>query len=123
MWLVIIFVESLHGIARTMILEPVVGDFPARQVSTLVGAALVVAITFIFVRWLKGSQVIDFICVGVIWVALTVIVEIVLGRMVMNLSWERIASDYDLVSGGLMPLGLLVMLLSPLTLAKMYDEV
>lgn len=122
-WVIIILVESLHGVARGLVLEPLIGDFRARQVSVFIGAGLIIAITFIFVRWINGSRVLDFILVGIMWVALTVVFEIALGLMVMDLSWEQIASDYDLSSGGLMPLGLLVMLMAPLTLAKLYDEV
>jgi hypothetical protein len=122
-WFVIIFVESLHGVARGLLLEPVLGDFRARQVSVFIGAAIIVAITFVFVRWLKGSRINDFFLVGLLWVLLTIGFEILLGRLVMNLSWERIASDYNLAAGGLMPLGLLVMLIAPVTLAKMYDEI
>ena len=122
-WFVIVVVESLHGIARQLLLEPLIGDFRARQVSVFIGAALIVAITFIFVRWLKASRKVDFILVGAAWVILTAGFEIMLGRFVMGVSWERIASDYDLVKGGLMPLGLLVMLFAPLTMAIIQDEV
>ena len=54
---------------------------------------------------------------------MTVGFEIVLGRFALNLSWERIASDYNMAAGGLMPLGLLVMLAAPLMFAKLYDEI
>ncbi|MGB7210563.1 MAG: hypothetical protein WBD27_18050 [Pyrinomonadaceae bacterium] len=122
-WFVIIFVESLHGIARSLALEPLIGDLRARQVSVFIGAALIVAISFVFVRWLKASLRLDFILVGAMWVVLTVGFEILLGRFVMGVSWERIASDYNLVNGGLMPLGLLVMLFAPLAMAIIQDEV
>ena len=36
-WVCIIIVEVLHGIARTMILAPVVGDFRARQIAVVYG--------------------------------------------------------------------------------------
>ena len=39
--------------------------------------------------------------------------EVVLGRWVFDYSWERIAADYDPSREGLMPLGLLVLILSP----------
>lgn len=122
-WFVIIFVESLHGIARGIFLEPLLGDFKARQVSVFIGAIIIVAIAFIFVRWLKGSRIIDFFLVGFLWVVLTIGFEVALGRFVMGVSWERIAADYNLVNGGLMPLGLLVMLFAPLAMAKIEDEV
>lgn len=113
-WLLIIFAESVHGALRQALLEPVVGDFRARQVSVFIGAGIIVAITFVFVRWLKASRVSQFVLVGVMWVILTVGFEMVLGRFAMDLSWERIASDYNVVEGGLLPFGLLVMLFAPL---------
>ena len=36
----------------------------------------------------------------------------------MGLPWERLAADCNLLEGGLMPLGLLVLFLSPLIAAK-----
>jgi hypothetical protein len=57
--------------------------------------------------------------VGLLWLFLTVAFEVLFGRFVAGLSWERIASDYNLLSGGLMPLGLLVLFLSPMIAAKL----
>jgi hypothetical protein len=39
-WLCIILVEMLHGIARTMFLAPAIGDFRARQVAVFTGSLL-----------------------------------------------------------------------------------
>ena len=122
-WILIIAVETVHGIARTVFLEPAIGDLRAKQVSVFIGSSLILAIAFIFVRWLKGSYVSEFVAVGIMWVGLTIGFEILLGRLVIGLSWDRIGSDYDLASGGLMPLGLLVMLFAPLAMAKIVDEV
>ncbi len=122
-WTVIIIAETIHGVLRQLVLEPLIGDLHARQVSVFIGSLMILAITFIFVRWLKGSTVYDFVLIGILWVSFTVGFEIVLGRFAMNLSWERIASDYNVPAGGLMPLGLLVMLIAPLMFAKLYDEV
>ncbi|MEQ1763556.1 MAG: hypothetical protein ABL984_10470, partial [Pyrinomonadaceae bacterium] len=121
-WVVIIIAETAHGMLRQLLLEPLIGDFRARQVSVFFGSLLILAIAFIFVRWLKGNSVFDFVLIGILWVALTVSFEIILGRFLMNLSWERIVSDYNLAAGGLLPLGLLVMLAAPLVFAKFYDE-
>lgn len=41
----------------------------------------------------------------------------------MDLSWEWIASDYNVFEGGLLPFGLLVMLFAPFVLAKIDDEI
>jgi hypothetical protein len=122
-WLLIITAEMIHGIVRTLVLEPLIGDFRARQVSVFTGTAMIVVITFVFVRWLKGSSYLDFILIGAMWVILTVCFEILLGRLALDVSWERIASDYDLFKGGLMLFGLLVMLLAPIAMARLCDEI
>jgi hypothetical protein len=122
-WFIIITVEAIHGVFRVFMIEPLIGDLRARQVSVFLGSILILAIAFIFVRWIKGNTSMDFLAVGIIWVGLTVGFEIVLGRFALGLSWERIASDYDPASGGLMIFGLVVMLLAPLVTAKTADEI
>jgi len=122
-WLLIIFAETIHGITRTLLLEPLIGDFRARQVSVFTGAAMIVVITFVFVRWLKGSGALDFVLIGIMWVILTVGFEILLGRLVLDISWERIASDFDILHGGLMLFGVLVMLFAPIAMARLCDEI
>lgn len=122
-WLLIILAETIHGIVRRVVLEPIVGDLLARQVSVVIGSVIILVIAFIFVRWLKGLGKLDFFVVGAIWVGLTIAFEIGIGRLAMDLTWERILSDYDLAKGGLMPLGLIVMLLAPLITAKVTDEI
>ena len=122
-WVVIMAAESIHGIARRLFLEPRIGDLRARQISVLIGSIIIIAITLVFVRWLTAASAFGLILVGTIWVALTVGFEVVLGRLAMGLSWERIASDYNFFQGGFMLLGLLVMLLAPVSAAKLVKEI
>ena len=49
---------------------------------------------------------------GGLWVGLTLMFEMGLGRL-MGLGWDRLLADYDLLHGGFMPLGLLAMALTP----------
>jgi hypothetical protein len=49
-----------------------------------------------------------------VWLVLTLLFELALGRLVLSLSWDRIASDYDLSRGGLLAIGLVFLVLSPL---------
>jgi len=44
--------------------------------------------------------------------------EIGLGRFVFAYSWEQIAADYNLLQGGLMPIGLVLLVLSPFIATK-----
>ena len=112
-------IETLHGIARRFLLEPLVGDVRARQIAVFTGSVLILATAFSFIRCLKDALTIQLLLVGAMWVILTILFEVLIGRFALNLSWERILSDYDLRKGSLMPIGLLVMFLAPLVTAKM----
>lgn len=112
------FAEVLHGTARVFLLEPLVGDFRARQIALFTGLAIILAIVIAFIRWIHATNTAQLLGVGLLWLGLTIGFEILLGRLVMGLSWERIGSDYNLLQGGLMPIGLLFLTLSPLIAAK-----
>jgi len=112
-WLLLMVVESVHGTLRALLLTPILGDILARRLGVLTGAVLIVIITLLTIRWIGATRMGHLLGIGLLWVALTVVFEIALGRLIMNLDWSRIASDYDLRQGGLMPLGLLFMLLAP----------
>jgi hypothetical protein len=112
-WLVIIAAETVHGILRGVLLVPIAGDLPARQIGVLIGSLLIFAVAFLFVRWIAARTTLQLLAVGLLWVALTVLFEIGLGRLVLGLSWERIAEDYDVTRGGFMALGLLFMTAAP----------
>jgi hypothetical protein len=110
-WLLIIAAESVQGSLRRLLFDPDV-EFVVRQVSVLTGALIIFAITWACIRWLRIRSAVGALGVGVLWVGLTLAFEIVIGRA-LGLSWARIASDYDLLHGGLMPLGLVAMALTP----------
>ncbi len=118
-WILLMFIESVHGFLRTIWLTPAVGDFTARQISVVNGALLIFMVTYLLVQRIKVSTSRQCINIGVSWVVLTFLFEIGLGRLVFRASWDRIFSDYNLAQGGLMPLGLLCMLFIPLLAAKL----
>ncbi len=121
-WLVIIFAETVHGVLRRILLEPRVGDMPARQISVFIGSVLIFLIALFTIRWLKARTVGSYLGVGLFWVLMTIGFEVILGRLVMQVSWERIYSDYDLANGGLMGLGLTAMLFSPIVAGWLRGE-
>jgi hypothetical protein len=118
-WLIIMLAESVHGVLRTLLLAPLIGDFRARQVSVFTGAAIIFAISYATIRWIGARRSAVLLRIGFIWVLLTMTFEVLLGRFVMKLDWSRILSDYDLTHGGLMGVGLLAMWVTPLVTAKL----
>lgn len=111
-WVLLMSGEVVHGVARTLVLAPVVGDFRARQLAVFSGSLLILLITSLTIQWLQTTATRCLMIIGAMWVALTLVFEIGIGRVVGS-SWNRIASDYNLLHGGLMPIGLGVMAMSP----------
>jgi hypothetical protein len=118
-WLVIIIVETVHGIARTLLLAPVVGDFRARQIAVFTGSALILAIAVLSIRWVNPRRLRDALVAGGLWLVLTLMFEVAFGRLVARATWARLASDYDVAHGGLLPIGLAIEALSPAIAARL----
>jgi len=110
-WLLIMLGESAHGMARRFLFSPDV-TFALRQVSVVVGILIVFGVTWISLPWLRLRSARAAAFVGALWMALTLGFEVALGRL-MGFGWERTFAEYDLAHGGLMPLGLLAMGLTP----------
>jgi hypothetical protein len=117
-WLVIISAEVVHGILRGLLLAPAVGDFRARQIAVFSGIIIIFTIAYFSVRWIRASGIQEHLAVGFMWLFFTVAFEILIGRYVAVYSWERILSDYNMVKGGLLPIGMLAMAFIPSAAAK-----
>jgi hypothetical protein len=113
----LMLVESLHGAAREIFIAPHIGGLRARQLGVPIGCALIFAIGWLTARWLGAATRVQQRAVGGLWVALTLIFEFTLGRM-LGLSWTRLLSDYNPADGGLMLLGLAFMFATPMLVAR-----
>ena len=117
-WLVLIVAEILHGIARGILLVPHVGEFRSSQIGVFTGSVIILVIALASVRWIGAHRTTELLLVGFLWLVLTLAFEVAFGRFVVGASWERIVADYNLLEGGLLPFGMLVLLLSPLIAGK-----
>ncbi|MEO7505827.1 MAG: hypothetical protein ABIZ95_01210 [Pyrinomonadaceae bacterium] len=111
--------ETVHGVVRSLFLVPLTGDLPARQIGVLIGSVLILGIAFLFDRSVGAEDTGTRLRIGFLWLALTLAFELSLGVLILGLSRERILSDYAIWHGGLMPVGLIVLVLSPLLAARM----
>lgn len=112
-WFVLILAEILHGIARGVLLVPYVGQFRSNQIGVFTGSAIILAIAIVFARWLGATRPSQSFGIGFLWLVLTLAFELLFGRLVVGASWDRLFSDYNVLQGGLMPLGMIVLVLSP----------
>ena len=118
-WLIIIVAESISGTIRSLWLIPAVGEVRAGQIGFVVGVIIVIATAWLFIRWMRPKRPSALVAIGLLWAALTLAFEVALGRLVLNYSWERMLSDYDIAQGGLMLIGLAVLLFAPLIAATL----
>jgi hypothetical protein len=118
-WLGLIGAEIVHGIVRSIVLLPRVGDRRARQIGVFTGSLVNLGIAQLFIPWIGAKSARALVKIGVVWVVLTVVFEVTFGRLVMRSSWERIRSDYDLPHGGLLPIGLVALAGSPFVASRL----
>lgn len=118
-WLLIVLAEVIHGILRTLFLVPLTGDLRARQIGVFTGSLLILAIATATIRWLGLPTPARQFQVGALWLVWMVLFELAFGRWVAGLSWDRLLADYNIPAGGLLPFGLLILLLSPLLAARL----
>jgi hypothetical protein len=102
---------------RRLLLEPHLGDLPARHMSVLTGAVLIILVFWFTLKWLGPQPGWRWWEMGLLWLTLTLAFEIGLGRAA-GMSWDRIASDFDPRRGGFLALGMLVILVTPRVLAE-----
>jgi hypothetical protein len=119
-WAVLVCAESVHGTIRALVMAPALGDFRSRQVGVFTGSLLILSIAYFSIRWIGAHSTTSLLKVGLVWLVLMVLFEIGFGRLVVGASWQRLWSDYNILQGGLLPIGLAVLALSPLIVARVW---
>jgi hypothetical protein len=104
--------ETGHGAVREIFIAPLIGAGSARQLGVFTGSLIVLAIAWLSSRSLRADTRRSQMRVGGLWVVLTLLFELSLGRA-MGISWARLLSDYNPADGGFMLLGLAVMFVAP----------
>jgi hypothetical protein len=118
MWCVLLTAMIANGVLRLGVLQPRFGEELARQLASLSGIVIILALTALFVRRLRGTTSAQLRAIGALWLALTVAFEFGFGRHVSGLSWETLLADYDIGRGRLWPLVLLTTLVAPWLLGR-----
>jgi hypothetical protein len=117
-WIIIIVAETFQGIARLRFLVRRMGDLRSRQLGVLTGSAVILIITWASLPWIDATNTVERLSVGILWCILTVLFDVLLGRFVARYPWKRILADFNVLKGGLLPLGLIVMMFAPLIMAS-----
>jgi hypothetical protein len=116
-WLLMMVIETIHGVLRNLLLVPLVGDLRARQLGVFIGSALILGVAVLLIDWIRPSSISDLLVIGAMWLALTLSFEFGLGHA-LGRPWSALVADYDLTRGGLLSIGMVVLALSPWIAAR-----
>ena len=116
-WLSIIPLAILNGGLRDAFLTPQLGESYAQPVSGIILCLLIFIVSFIFIpRTGKGKEKMYW-KTGILWVALTLVFETVLG-LAMGNSLGELLKAYDIRTGNLWSLIVLFIGIAPWLIAK-----
>lgn len=131
-WFGLMFAETCQGILRTWLLQPRWGEQLARQIAFPWATMVILSLCYMMLPWIAAHQQwrlfakTQWLRVGFLWVTLTLTFEIAIGYFALSDErrsvWDLLKQDYDLSRGGLMSIGLLVMGLAPLMIARVRER-
>lgn len=105
--------ETLHGILRTLVLNPRLGVSWAKRLSVVSGSALALLVCWLMVPWLDLVGTTALLLVGGFLAVFMATFDLVLGRFVVHLPWRIVLADFDLRRGNLLLIGLAFLVLCP----------
>ena len=109
--------ETLHGIARTVLVVPRIGKERATRWSALTGSLLAGLICWWLVPpiGLHGVQAHGLLGLGL--AAFMAGFDLAIGRLLMRKAWKKLWPDFDPRTGNYLSLGLVFLALVPLLIA------
>jgi len=111
-WLLMMAIETVHGVLRNRFLVPLIGDVGSRQIGVLIGSALILGVAILTIGWIHPTSERSLLVIGALWLVLTLAFEFGLGRA-LGRPWATMLVDYDLSRGGLLSIGMVVLALTP----------
>lgn len=118
-WVVFVVLAILNGAAREHFLVPAIGEHIAHPLSGILLSLVIFAVTLVMLPIFGRLQGKSYLMLGTVWLAMTLAFEFIFGRYVAGRSWSELLVAYDLRSGNLWLMVLVITLLSPYAAAKL----
>lgn len=106
--------ETLHGIARTVLIVPRMGKEAAIKLSAFTGSLLAFAICWFLVPPIGLVGVKEHLLLGAVLALFMVAFDLAIGHLVMRKPWRKLWPDFDPRTGNYLVFGLVCLLLIPL---------
>ena len=107
-------VETLHGIARTVLVVPRIGKERALKLSVVSGSALAFGVCYYFVPGFRFASAAEHLLLGVGLAAFMAAFDAGMGKLLLRRSWAKVAADFDPRTGNLLVFGLAFLVVCPL---------
>ena len=117
-WLVIMLVETLHGLLRGLLLVPRVGEEMAGRIGWPIGLVIVLGISLALAPWMAIRDTSALLRLRGLWAVLTLIFEVTIG-LLRGLDLPRLMAEFNPLAGGLAIYSLAIMFLAPLLAARL----
>jgi hypothetical protein len=123
-WLVMLVTAVANAAVRETQITPLFGAYAGHVISTLSLCAIIIIITFCYIRFFCVScSRASLIQTGVYWAVLTIIFEFIFGCFIGGLSWSALLADYNILCGRIWVLVPLTEILAPvLCYAVVHDS-
>jgi len=105
--------ETLHGIARTVLVVPRIGKDRALRWSALSGSLLAFAICLVLVPGIGLRGPAAHLALGAVLAAFMAAFDLAIGRWLMRKPWAKLWPDFDPRTGNYLSLGLVFLLFAP----------
>lgn len=106
--------ETLHGIARTVLVVPRIGKARALKLSIVTGSALAFGVCWLFVPGLGLVSAGDHLLLGLVLAGFMAGFDAAMGRLVLRRRWAQVVADFDPRTGNLLVFGLAFLVVCPL---------
>ena len=117
-WIGMLVLAMLNGIARDMLLTPAFGISIAQPASGIILCVLIFAVSYFSLAFIGATRVREYLTVGLFWVCLTLVFEYLFAHYVLGMSWQQVNQIFNILQGNLFSLALLVTAIGPLLAAK-----
>jgi hypothetical protein len=116
-WLAILVLANLNGLAREFALAPALGPVGARLASGVLLCGIILLVACLAAPWLGRASAARWWAIGALWLGLTLAFELGIGYA-QHQDLSRLLDAYTFQGGNIWPVVLLAALVSPYFAAR-----
>jgi hypothetical protein len=117
-WFGLLAVAFANGAVRELAFIPLLGDGPAHAASVAMLSLAIVIVTWSTIAWIRPRSPADAWRIGLLWLALTLVFELLAGHYLFLTPWSRLLADYNLLRGRIWIVVLITTVAAPVIAAR-----